>query len=303
MKHIIHGALLFGFAALFFSCDKTESDCIYLDKRLCDPDYVPPIIGGEDNIVDFDEDLSSYESTVLLEDFTGYRCTNCPPATVTAGNLKDQHGDRLVVVAVHCTPYFAGPLGSDPDYFNLDFRTEEGEQYFEDYEFVGLPGGLVNRKADENEVYPVPFGSWGQRVESYLAEPAMAYIDIKYIPDISEIEDSIMVVIHARPLNNLQGSYNIVIGVIEDGIEEAQKYPTYTDYDYVHNHVFRGNINGPYGSPAFSDTDTLAADEAFMFEAKIPVNEEWNLSNCSVITYISNADTREIIQVDEEKIE
>src|SRR5687768_4725486 len=48
---------------------------------------------------------------VLLEEYTGHRCGNCPPAAVTAQTLKSTYGERLVVMTVHAG-FFAEPKAS-----------------------------------------------------------------------------------------------------------------------------------------------------------------------------------------------
>ena len=60
---------------------------------------------------------------VLLEDFTGQFCGNCPAAGIMAHTLKQQYGERLVVLEAHVTTYFAGPK-ADPKYAT-DFRVPQ----------------------------------------------------------------------------------------------------------------------------------------------------------------------------------
>ena len=50
---------------------------------------------------------------VLLEDFTGQDCSNCPTAHEVVASLKEQYGDAVVAVAVHATSVFGIPEG-DP---------------------------------------------------------------------------------------------------------------------------------------------------------------------------------------------
>ena len=49
------------------------------------------------------------QRVVLLEDFTGQRCTNCPKATEVIAQLQETYGDALVAVGIHGGPLaFAG---------------------------------------------------------------------------------------------------------------------------------------------------------------------------------------------------
>ena len=52
---------------------------------------------------------------VLLEEFTGQMCTNCPEAQRRISSMKEQYGDQLVVVGIH-----AGNFGlAESDYGSL----------------------------------------------------------------------------------------------------------------------------------------------------------------------------------------
>ncbi|MCH2215407.1 MAG: hypothetical protein MK086_09580, partial [Flavobacteriales bacterium] len=144
----IFGLFIVMVPLIFSGCnDPEETDCIYADKRFCDPNFTGGNIGRE--LVEFSEDTENYSSKVLLEDFTGFRCTNCLPAIATAKSLKDQNPDRLSIIGVHCTPFFAAPITDDPNEpYHKDFRTPEGEFYVEHYGFQQLPTGIVNRQDD-----------------------------------------------------------------------------------------------------------------------------------------------------------
>jgi hypothetical protein len=44
---------------------------------------------------------------VLLEDYTGHRCNNCPAAATIAKNIEAANPNRVFIMSVH-----AGPIGS-----------------------------------------------------------------------------------------------------------------------------------------------------------------------------------------------
>ena len=58
---------------------------------------------------------------VLVEEFTGVRCVNCPAGASELDNLRGIYGDRLVVVSIH-TGDFSTPYSDS----KFDFRTPEG---------------------------------------------------------------------------------------------------------------------------------------------------------------------------------
>lgn len=298
--------LLFGMAVLFMArCnDPKDTPCIYNDERLCDQAYLDSIREGGDGVdtIAFNEDLTNYDENILLEEFTGFRCTNCPAATAEANNLKNQYPDRLFLSSIHCMEQFAAPLpvADDPEgQFQIDLRTPEGGIWLNYYSVVGLPDGMINRLG--NEFGPtISSAFWAGRVAELIAENnPEVYIKIT---DVDVIEGSKPVArIHAtvKPLILEDDDYYINTWVLEDSIVAGQKNNTGTIYNYVHNHVFRHASNGPWGQLAYRGDITLDANTALDFQMSIPLDDSWRLNHCNIMVVVSRESTREIIQVDE----
>ena len=67
--------------------------------------------------------------TVLIKDFTGVRCVNCPAAAEYVHNLQHQLGeDHIFIMSVHAG-YLAQPLGQFPD-----FLTDEGTEWYNNHD-------------------------------------------------------------------------------------------------------------------------------------------------------------------------
>ena len=73
--------------------------------------YVPPVAVGR---------------CVLIEDFTGQTCLNCPRAAETIEKLQEQYGaDTVIAVAIH-----SGPLALKPTASVIGLRTDLGDLYY-----------------------------------------------------------------------------------------------------------------------------------------------------------------------------
>src|ERR1700741_1300369 len=79
---------------------------------------------------------------VLIEEFTGVRCVNCPDGSAEIENLLSLYGGNLVAVSIH-SGFFSDPY---PD--NLyDFRTPEGDQLLNYLgQPLGYPTAVIDRK-------------------------------------------------------------------------------------------------------------------------------------------------------------
>ena len=106
--------------------------------------------------------------SVLIEDFTGQRCVNCPNANDEIARLQQEYGDDAVIaVAIH-----SGPLGFYTNSRYLGLRTETGDAYFNHWQVEYQPVGMVDR----SEL--LDFSSWNGRIRQELAKPASISITV-----------------------------------------------------------------------------------------------------------------------------
>lgn len=272
---------------LFYSCEETDSPYILSENTV-------ELVGTVEYGVDYFE---SYESTVLLEDFTGFRCTNCLPAIETATTLQETWGDRLIVIAYHVTPFFAAPLVNPepPDFaFSTDFRSEDGTELFGTTGIQGLPNGMVNRFDFGTGSLPQGAGTWEENVSQEMSEEPVAFIELPsdsvYLNGL-DLEFTVMF----KPLTNIEGPVNLVLGIFENGLIEGQKNGGETIYPFTHNHVFRKNINGVFGQEVLPSEIEYAQNEAIFYKFKTEISDEWNSDNCYVFAFLQSVQTEKIL--------
>ena len=68
-------------------------------------------------------DTTEVVKKVLIEEFTGVRCVNCPQGSAEIENLLSIHGDKLVAISIHAG-FFAPPY---PESL-YDLRTPDGDK-------------------------------------------------------------------------------------------------------------------------------------------------------------------------------
>ena len=74
-----------------------------------------------------------YVKNILIEDFTGHTCKNCPDAARELDAIHDVYGSQIIGLAIHAGQTFARPYPIDPsgnpdEKFIYDFRTSWGEE-------------------------------------------------------------------------------------------------------------------------------------------------------------------------------
>lgn len=263
---------------LFSSCDEIEKP------------YLRDNTGGGSG--------ASVVKKVLLEDFTGHRCVNCPGAHLVAHDLQEQYGDQLIIVGIHAG-YFATPSSGD---FTADFTTEAGEQLCQDFQVIQFPSGMVNRTpVDGNTV--INQGSWAAAVGSMVQGEAEVRIEMEnnFNNANRKLNTSVDVTFLS---NNASGTFNICLYITEDDIVAPQMNndenigETPEILNYVHHHVLRKAVNGTYGDLITNETINVNSPYSFDF-TDIAIPNEWNTDNLTVIAFVINQENQQIIQAEQ----
>ena len=111
---------------------------------------------------------------VLIEDYTGQYCVNCPRATEEIERLIEQYGDSIVIaVAIHSGPFGKSKGEPSPLY------TDVGDMYFNTWGMSAQPIGLIDRLFGST---PFSYTDWAGGVNYEVAiEPPVGFLtDIDY---------------------------------------------------------------------------------------------------------------------------
>ncbi|MEN8224364.1 MAG: Omp28 family outer membrane lipoprotein [Bacteroidota bacterium] len=232
---------------------------------------------------------------VILEEFTGHICVNCPEATKLARDLQTVFGEQLILLSLH-----AGDLALPTTApYDADYRTEAGTAIFNYYAPVGVPTGLVNRT--EYQGGTVLFkDSWEPAIQTLLDLPPDAFIEIE--TEYNDGNRNLDIHVHSEFLTDLTRSVNLSVLILESGMISPQKNdlasigPTPDWEDYEHKHVLRKSLNGSWGDFL---ADEPANGSIMTKDYSITLSNDWNEENVAVIALILDANTYEVIQAEE----
>ncbi len=234
---------------------------------------------------------------VLLEDYTGHTCPNCPKAALAADTIENYlFKDQVVVVALHVGS-FATPVAGP---FYYDFRTTEGtelDNYF-GLSTSGLPKGMVNR-ADYDSLHKKNYSTWNNAVYNQLLKPAEASIVISN--SYNQSNNTVTTNVNSTFLKSLTGNYFLSVFYVEDSIIQPQATTSGgVISNYVHMHALRGSFNGTFG-----DQIAVNPDSNFIATKQYssPLKSDAVPKNCRVVAFIYNYDTKEVVQADEKQIQ
>ena len=237
---------------------------------------------------------------IVLEEYTGHRCQNCPNGAKEVERLDSIYDNQLIPVSIHSTTGgFAEPLNFDfsipPDGildYTADYRTDEGNDYAIEFGISGIPKGAVSRL---NNSLGVGMAQWEIDIEAIKNDLPKVSLELTTL--YNRTERKMKAVVNTTWLSTEAGSYNLQIYLLEDSILGDQiDGSTNIIQSYMHRHMLRKAVNGTWGSLITSsnigDSETI--------ESIIELDPNWNEDHCIVVAYIYKSSTDyEIIQAEE----
>lgn len=250
-------------ALLFTTCDEIAPTL--------NPDMGGP--GGGPGPVD------EQPKQVLIEEFTGVRCVNCPAGSEAIERLLSIHGHRLVAVSIHAG-FFARPYPES----NEDLSTSEGEtiQNLLDAP-LGYPTAVVNRvKFDAEESRQTGQGNWAGYIQQELVGEPSVRIDLQ--PTYNSDNRSVNLTVDLYPVENInEDDIRLSVYLIENSVEDSQLTPNGQQDDYIHKHVFRDAITATDGEII---SETLAANGLVSRNYSFTLADRFDASKCHVVAFV-----------------
>lgn len=271
MRYLVSLSILLSF--LLFSCEEI-------------PPVITPITGPDTTEVN----LENQQRQVLIEEFTGVRCVQCPAGAAEIKALLAIHGERLVAVSIHAGG-FAPPFTGESQY---DFRTPEGDQILSQLmEPFGYPSAVVNRKKFDGEIdLQLSKSQWPGYIEQEKAIPPKVKIGL--IPDFnldSRLLDLEVLLVVQEAIDE---EVFLSVMITESGIIDVQDTPDGKKTDYEHNHVLRDMLTSANGELVAA---TLSAGQEITKNYTFSVPAGWNPDNCHVVAFVHlGADKKEVLQ-------
>lgn len=228
--------------------------------------------------------------TVLIKDFTGARCVNCPEAADYAHELQHRLGeDRIFILSVHAG-YLAQSIGSFPN-----FLTEEGTAWYNNQDsnplFAVDHVALTEGNTLNVEQIDTP-------VADALAEPQLFDIAIENTYD--EVSRRLNVKSSFNAMGDGEGLYYATACLVEDSIVGWQTIPGGVNKDYVFRNVFRGTLNGADGE--LVSNSNFHYNDTFTTTHSMVLDSTYNADQCYILTYLYNKENGKIVQTAMEKV-
>lgn len=285
MKNWILPILIVAFAAVFSSCEEEPPPGLRTGPgAFLDTTFVTQTVPN------------AQAKNVLIEDLTGVNCVNCPKAADTGKALINALNGRVKLAGLYLTTPFTL---TNPFPGEEDLRTQEAEDIANAI-FVpsSLPSGYVDR-AKSSGIRNIDYSVWRTEVNKRLAlsTPVNISVNGSYSDADSNITVN-MAITYTEDMTSESHSYTIMI--LEDSIIVAQKVPLVgTVYDYVHYHVLRTTYTPSVGALI---TENKEVGRVIQKSFKGKIGNTWRPGKCSVIVFVQDANTKEVLHVEDAHI-
>ena len=233
------------------------------------------------------------KKNILIEDFSGVRCGNCPDAADILHKMQRNH-DNIYSITIHAGSY-AEPLAD-----NKDFRTDDGNTIRDHFAPDAYPKGMVNRSSI-NGGYVKGRDTWVALSKMYEVKNSIVNLYATAEGDASTREVTIHVEGYYTGEPENATNY-LCVAMLQDNMLSYQidnyAYDGYGGVveNYNQMHVLRDYVSDVWGDP-------ISAAKGSYFEKdytyKVPAsikNLSCDLKNINFMIYVLGAEKTDVLK-------
>ncbi len=247
---------------------------------------------------------------VLLEDFSGHKCPNCPDGAEEIENLHTTHGNRVIAITIH-------PHPDHTTMDNLVLENSPGSGKYETVWYINegglilasfsepgyMPIGLVDRTYDPGfGRYWWDYPSWDAQVTTQKAKT----LDVTMATSNIRLSNGVVcgktAVEFLNPVSTT-GDYRIVHYLYEDSLVDWQLEHGTDVPNYLHRHVLRAVANNDIGGVALaSGSSSVTAGTMDTVSYSFENFTVLDPTQLGVISFIYDSETKEVMQTVSSKV-
>lgn len=242
---------------------------------------------------------------ILVDDFTGASCSNCPAAHEVLNNLETQYSNRLAILGLHIFNFGQANPYDDPQghyTHKYDFRTQVATDIANTI-FGGVnampAAGFDRRNSIGNGILNPPTDNlavsqlWANIVNGLT--DTISPINLTVKSSLNTAGDTAYIVVRAAYTKAVSAKNTLSVAITESNLLDLQEDPgapndTF-DIDYPFNDVVRDFVSATMGSPMLDSLSTKEAGRVFTRSFLYKVDPSWKAANCKVVAFVANAET------------
>ena len=238
---------------------------------------------------------------VLVEEFTGVKCPNCPEGHAVLRSLLTSFPNSVNIVSYQA--YNSAQTEPIKDETRTDNRTQAATE-ISTIVYGGIPS-LPTAGIDRAPVGGSLLNSrslWPTITEtrSKIASPINLTISSAY----DAASRQVTATVRMAYTQSVSQPHRLSLALTEGGIVDAQEYPDSVQLDYDHEHVFREFLTSTTGDALLNDMATKEAGRVIERRFVFLLKEAYKPENCYLLGFVHYADANEksVLQSAQKKI-
>lgn len=229
------------------------------------------------------------KKNILMEEFTGINCGNCPQGHAVAKMLGEARPDNAYLVAIHAG-YYARPQSDQPDY-----RIAEGEAINNEFLVTSYPCAIINRHVFSGSSEQLPRSKWIKSSKEINTDQAPVNLHITSEYDHSTRELQVYVEGYYTLENN--DEFNQLSVIFTQNNIQGYQSGSGVGYEYMHQHMLRDFITPTWGDTIVAPRQGEYFTRAYTYQLPEKIGSaDVDPSQIEVIAFVSK-DKREILNV------
>lgn len=247
---------------------------------------------SEDNRL-IDYPLPEASKNLLIFEFTGQNCVNCPNGAAVIKDLQTEYGESVIAVCLHPENLEFTELVGKVD---LGLRSQLATDVYKSFTTSTFPYAIFDGKVLPQSSF---FLQWAEAATKMVQADTPAVVEAE-----AGYDSNRNITVNAK-VNFLRGEYqrplNIAVWIMENGIVGPQQSSSGRLKEYVHNHVARASLNGTWGANLGSAFELGYEHEYSVSMTDTPA--DWKLENCVAVVFLVDPDSKAVIQATEVELE
>lgn len=221
-----------------------------------------------------------------VEKYTGPRCSNCPTADATLAAI---HNENVVVVSINHPTGQGMPFPGEPD-----MRTDGGTAWDQYFGINAIPAAYINR--DRTTQYLGEMGNIVSALNTALGQEPTVALEVSAVHGAK-----VDITVDLQFMKAYSNPVTLTAAIVEDSLVYKQLLPDNSvDETYAHNHMLRKVITGFWGR----DIEANGSEgEALRGTLSFAPAEDINLANSHIVVFVSDKNSRRVLNCASCKIE
>jgi len=259
------------------------------------------------------------QRNVLIEDFTGHQCVNCPAQTANMEQLIATNPSRIFGLAIHSGPDGLGGFQITDEHYPTVLYCENGftlGRFFGDDDpgssFIGNPAFCVNRIKANDQFVSTAGAAIANKANTCLSSSLQ--VNLQAVNNYFASTRGLFLHVEIDKIDQaITSELGLVVCVVEDSLIAPQTVPNTMDTDgtpgdpdlshkdgrletYIHRDILRGMIdNKPFGRTL--DADDLGQNGKYYVNYSYALPAQYEPENMKLYIYVYDKTTKEIYHV------